>query len=223
MRRVCWPGDWCRTLAISSRTFSGTRSASLPAVSATVRSRSSVPCARRRSERPRCSIASARSSTPPSIQPDAGCRSALPSAPWKCAAYSNRTASTFASAWDLNLAGRRTVMTPSIGSPVRATCAPSRERASASTVRAGANSVSTTTGQRPVSITRISGRFCPERRTPVDSATRVSRFHLGWRLRSAEASSPLTKVSGLRGPLVTATCPRPRSNSSRYPQAVSPS
>ena len=143
-----------------------------------------------------------RESASPSIHPACGQRTSDSSCDQRQYRYSVASTASGSACWATRRrdAGARSAIACSIVRSLPAIAAPKRDLASASTVRAGANSVSTTTGLPPSSWTRTSGRF-PPARTPIGSAWRTSRsLHRGFRVRRAAASAPLKVCSSFTGP-----------------------
>ena len=145
-----------------------------------------------RSEIDALSITAARSSTPPAIQPAAGQRTG-PVAPAEKRQYSYRAravrSSSAACGACRNAAGARSAKHCSMASPESASSRPSRASASCSTVRAGAYSLSTTTGA-PRGLRTIRSGRPPPLTARCCSAVR-SRRQRGCFVRSTRASASL--------------------------------
>ena len=195
IRDVCSPSSWRSVAAMRSLTAGRSAAASRnrTAASAMPVSSTSRLRATARSEIEALSITAARSSTPPAIQPAAGQRTgpAAPAAEKRQYSYRARAVRSSSAACGAcrNAAGARSAKHCSMASPESTSSRPSRASASRSTVRAGAYSLSTTTGA-PRGLRTIRSGRPPPLTARCCSAVR-SRRQRGCFVRSTRASASL--------------------------------
>ena len=206
MRVVCGEVSKCSASAMSLSTcgVSATALASVRLTAETVSSISSAAFCITISLVAICSHSPAKSSTDPVSHPDSGNHAALSSSPWRVTSryrYSAPSMASGRSRWFAarNSAGADSATTCSTTRPESASTRPRRRSASCSTVRAGAYSVSITTGvptAPPWGVTTMSGdRPAEPATTPVCSAFTSQR---GCLRSNACASSPLNAFSEVR-------------------------